>query len=241
MSHDPAKEFVTEKTTGRKLNILDVPGGKSDSKAPSTTARPSLGVQTSNMPKTTSSRHSREVPTGRALSPGKIAHPKPSKPYASLGLRQADYDVSPIDDLEERFAGTRLSDHGRNYSSSPSELSDSSASSGTAFSASSPGSASPSSASSLGGCRCERYGVTRDGRRVKLDCGGKRCGYGDSSSSECASSADGSEEDSSEDERDRRARMRKEAERRPVARQPVKGKSGGEERRKTVVVERRRR
>src|SRR5690349_10951329 len=31
VSHDPAKEFVTEPTTGRKLNILDVPGGKSSS------------------------------------------------------------------------------------------------------------------------------------------------------------------------------------------------------------------
>jgi hypothetical protein len=56
---------------------------------------------------------------------------------------------------------------------------------------------SPSSASSLSdystprsascGCTCERYGITRGGDRVKLDCGGSRCGYSDDSSSCCSS------------------------------------------------------
>lgn len=189
VSHDPAKEYTTEKTTGRKLNILDVPGGKSGSDKPS---RPS--VQTDNLK---TSRHSREIPQGRALSPGKIAHPKPSKPYESRHLREADYERSPVDELEDRFAATRISDrHGGKYSSSPSELSDDSSSSGTAFSRS-----SPSSLSSLSdrSCRCERYGVTRGGQRVKLDCGGKRCGY-NGSSSECSSESD------SEDEKRYRAR-----------------------------------
>ena len=195
VSHDPAKEYTTEKTTGRKLNILDVPGGKPGEKP----SRPP--VQTQEL----SSRHSRDVPQGRALSPGKIAHPKPSKPYASRHLREADYDHSPIDEIEERFPGMRISDrHGSGkYSSSPSELSDDSTSSGTAFSRSSPSSMSSSSDQS---CRCERYGVTRGGQRVKLDCGGKRCGY-TGSSSECSS--DATEDDSSEDER--RYRAQKEA------------------------------
>ena len=77
-------------------------------------------------------------------------------------------------------------------------------------------------------CRCERYGVTRSGQRVKLDCGGKRCGGWSSSSSECD---DDSSEDSSEDERDQRARMRREAEKRSAAAHPHEGTqwSRGEE------------
>lgn len=35
-------------------------------------------------------------------------------------------------------------------------------------------------------CTCERYGITRSGERVRLDCGGQRCGYSDDSS-ECES------------------------------------------------------
>ena len=233
VSHDPAKEFVTEKTTGRKLNVIDVPGGDKDSKP----ARPTVKTDMAT------SRHSREVPTGRALSPGKIQHPKPSKPYASRQLREADYEASPIDDLEERFAGYHIS----TSSASPSEFSDSSASSGTAFSRSSPSSMSSVSDHS---CRCERYGVTRSGQRVKLDCGGKRCGGWSSSSSECESNE--SSEESSEDEREQRVQARKEAERRAAAAAAAsKSKSSGhhesrssghhDDRRRTVVVEKRRR
>ena len=231
VSHDPAKEFVTEKTTGRKLNVLDVPGGKSDSKA----SRPS--VNTRDLP--SSNRHSRDLPQGRALSPGKIAHPKPSKPYASRHLREADYDVSPIDELEDRFASTRISDRHGKYASSPSELSDDSTSSGTAFSRSSPSSMSSVSDKS---CRCERYGVTRGGQRVKLDCGGKRCGY-TGSSSEC-SSENSEDDDSSEDER--RYRAKKELERKHT--EMSKGSAGSGrhaasrddgKRRSAQVVERR--
>jgi len=219
VSHDPAKEFVTEKTTGRKLNIIDVPGGdKKDSKP--------------QPPAANTNRHSRDIPQGRALSPGKIMHPKPSKPYASRQLREADYETSPVDALEERFASYRISsDHG---SSSPSELSDDSSSSGTAFSRSSPSSLSSVSDHS---CRCERYGVTKSGQRVKLDCGGKRCGAWSSSSSECDSA---SSEDSSEDEREYRARMKREMDRKAAAgRGEVRDSHG--ERRKVVVMEKRRR
>jgi hypothetical protein len=218
VSHDPAKEFVTEKTTGRKLNVLDVPGGKGDK-----ATRPS--VNTRDLP--TSNRHSRDVPQGRALSPGKIVHPKPSKPYASRHLREADYETSPIDELEDRFGATRLSDRHGKYNSSPSDLSDDSTSSGTAFSRSSPSSLSSVSDKS---CRCERYGVTRSGQRVKLDCGGKRCGYS-GSSSEC-SSENSDDMDSSEDER--RTRARRELEKKS------KGGSGGRhaEERRPVYIER---
>jgi hypothetical protein len=184
VSHDPAKEFTTEKTTGRKLNILDVPGGKGgDRDRP---VRPSVQTDMSS-----GKRHSRDVPTGRGLSPSKIIHPKPSKPYESRHLREADYDRSPVDELEDRFAATRISDRNPRYATSPSDLSDESESSGRAFSSSSPSSLSSSSDRS---CRCERYGVTRSGQRVKLDCGGKRCGYS-GSSSECSSESSDSEEE----------------------------------------------
>lgn len=238
VSHDPAKEFTTEKTTGRKLNILDVPSGKTISTSKPT--RPE--VQVPKTPTKATNRHSKDIPTGRALSPGKIQHPKPQKPYASRGLREADYDMSPIDDLEDRFAGTRLSDR---HAISPSELSESSDSSGTVFSSSN-GSSSPSATSDSDNsyCRCNRFGLTRDGRRVKLDCGGKRCGY-DSSSSECASSEASSEADSSEEEEEvsreeelrRKARARLEAER---AKSGVT-KAELEQRRRGVAVERKRR
>lgn len=217
VSHDPAKEYTVEKTTGRKLNILDVPGGKSGGDGKT---RPV--VQTSSLG--SSNRHSRDIPQGRAISPSKIIHPKPSKPYESRHLREADYDRSPIDDMEERFAATRLSDRDRHgkYSSSPSDLSDDSSSSGPMFSSSSPSSMSSSSDRS---CRCERYGVTRSGQRVKLDCGGKRCGYGSESSEECSS-------ESSDSEDERRYRAQKEA-----ARRRAEGRH--EERRPAQVIERR--
>jgi len=224
VSHDPAKEFVTEKTTGRKLNVIDVPGG--DKKA----SRPTVNTQ--NL----SNRHSRDIPTGRALSPGKIQHPKPTKAYASRGLREADYDASPVDDLEERFAGYRISSGGS--SASPSDLSDDSASSGTAFSRSSPSSTSSVSNNS---CRCERYGVTKSGQRVKIDCGGKRCASWSSSSSECESQ---DSDDSSEDEREYRARMKREQEKKSSSHGHGHSGTGTrrpEESRRTVVVERRRR
>lgn len=235
MSHDPAKEYVTEKTTGRKLNVLDVPGGKDGSGGrPQRPEVKTQGLKSSGG----GGRHSREIPQGRALSPGKIVHPKPSKPYESRHLREADYDTSPIDELEDRFAATRISDRHQNakYASSPSELSDDSTSSGTAFSRSSPSSLSSLSDKS---CRCERYGVTRAGQRVKLDCGGKRCGYVVSSGSECSSEAT----DSSEDEREReRERVMREKERRLREKTGAGagGRRGDEAKRRSVnVVERR--
>ncbi|KAK5948907.1 hypothetical protein OHC33_009993 [Knufia fluminis] len=206
VSHDPAKEHVVEKTTGRKLNVLNVPAASKTAPAPAS-AKPDVKLNTSVKSPTS------DVPQGRALSPGRIIHPKPQKPYASRGLREAEYDTSPIDDLEERFAGTRLSD--RHASSSPSELSECSESSGTVFSSSAGSSSSATSDSDGDRCRCNRWGVTRDGRRVMLDCGGKKCGYTSSDdSSECTTSEDEEEDDAQRQaELRRRARAQLEAER----------------------------
>jgi hypothetical protein len=158
VSHDPAKPSTKEPTTGRSLNILDVPA--------SATTAPSH-----------KSRKSVEIPVGRALSPGRILHPKPSKPYASRGIREADYNMSP-DELAEQLEEASL--HGK-YSASPassissnSSISDSSISSRSNSSSLS----SFSSLSSGSACTCNRYGITRKGDRVKLNCGGSRCGSG---------------------------------------------------------------
>lgn len=185
VSHDPAKDYTTEPTTGRKLNVLDVPGGPKNGS----------GI-TASKKAPASNRHSREIPQGRALSPGKIQHPRPSKPYASQQLREADYSTSPQcdDDFVERFAGTRISDRGNDYPSSPGSAL--SSSSGSTFSDSGSGKSSPRSLSSVSTvCTCERYGITRSGQRVKLDCGGSRCGYSSGSGSECSESSSESEEE----------------------------------------------
>ena len=174
VSHDPAKPSTKEPTTGRSLNVLDVPRSAATSAVPSSKRGPQMSV---------------EIPTGRGLSPSRIAHPKPSKPYASRRVREADYSMSPVDDIASQLERTSLYSP---YSGSPPSSVGSSLSSRS-------GGSSPSSLSSLSdrsssSCRCNRYGITRKGEKVLLDCGGSRCGYSDDSSSGCSS------EDSSEDE-----------------------------------------
>ena len=200
VSHDPAKPSTKEPTTGRSLNILDVPAGRSSA------------AQVSGHSKR-DSRLSVDIPKGRSLSPSKIVHPKPSKPYASRRVREADYSTSPgVDDLTSQLEQASLYKL-RNISPASSV--------GSSLSSRSSDRSSPSSLSSLSdpssvsGCRCNRYGLTRKGDRVKLDCGGSRCGYSDDSSSACSSSDSESEE---EEERPRyqeiRPRQRAEVRRR---------------------------
>ena len=176
VSHDPAQSSTTEPTTGRILNILDVPGSRS-----STLINPA-----SNLSKRGTHRHSVDIPKGRALSPSKIIAPKPSKPYASRRVREADYSMSPgVDDLSCQLERASLYQYGVPRGSPPSSV-------GSSLSSRSSGGNSPSSLSSLSdppatACRCNRYGITRRGDRVMLDCGGSKCGYTDDSSSGCSS------------------------------------------------------
>lgn len=83
-------------------------------------------------------------------------------------------------------------------------------------------SSSPTGTSSLSGystpnsdvsshCTCQRYGITRKGERVKMNCGGSRCGYGGASSGDSASSCS-----SSGDEADHSAAPRSSARRHGV-------------------------
>ncbi|KAI9810251.1 MAG: hypothetical protein M1827_006385 [Pycnora praestabilis] len=175
VSHDPAQASTTEPTTQRTLNILDVPAaGKSSS-----TAAPAKSSRSAR-------NASVDIAKGRPLSQSEIKHPKPVKPNQTRHLTQADYTAAPtVEQLASRFSTTTIGgeDADEYYSSSPSSLSSGS-------SRSSPSSLSSlSDSSGASACTCERYGITRKGDRVKLDCGGSRCGYSDDSS-ECSSEDD---------------------------------------------------
>lgn len=187
VSHDPAREYTTEPTTGRKLNILDLPAAKSSSgkslpaPAPSSRAR--------NRPA------SIEVAKGRALSPSKIQSPKPVNPSQTKHFFSAEYEPDEVGQLSSRFSRATINPSSPEFSSeeegsgsewsgsvpslsSRSSSKNSSSSSSPSLSSSRGSSTSPSSVSSNGShCSCERYGITRSGNRVKLDCGGSRCRY----------------------------------------------------------------
>jgi len=213
VSHDPGQSSTVEPTTGRVLNILDVPHEKSSSSHKSSSKSSSSKHSSS---KSSSSKHhsSREkhsssssrrasrrdslsltvdIPKGRPLSVSEIQSPKPITPHATKYILQADYSAPTVEELASRFSMTTLDEYDYELSNSPPSSVGSSLSSRS-------DSDSPSSASSLSdystprsgsvGCTCERYGITRGGDRVKLDCGGSRCGYSDDSSSSCCSSDD---------------------------------------------------
>jgi len=186
VSHDPAKDHTTEPTTGRKLNILNIPGKTT----------PSAIDTTSAAQKAAAARHARRtssssIPKGRALSPSKIIAPTPVKPNQTRQIVDVQYNTATLDQLSSQFSRvtvspasslTSISSDGSSYFDSDSDL-DSVPSLTTSRSSNS---SSPSSVSSGSCCTCERFGITRSGERVRLDCGGQRCGYSDDSS-ECSS------------------------------------------------------
>jgi hypothetical protein len=118
------------------------------------------------------------------LSVSQIKSPKPISPNATRKV--VDFDE---DELSNRFAATGIyedediiTDFGSPVSSSGSDLSYRSDSSSPSSQLS--GYSTP--ASDCSSCTCERYGITRKGDRVLIDCHGSRCGYADS----CSSSED---------------------------------------------------
>ncbi|KAI9643902.1 hypothetical protein NHQ30_007253 [Ciborinia camelliae] len=198
VSHDPAVSSTTEPTTGRVLNILDVPVEKSSSrssKSSSSSSKHSSSSKSSHSSHSSSRRESRrdshlsvDIPKGRPLSISQIKSPKPMSPHATKHILEADYAAGPtVDELTARFGATTMEeyeDYDYDLPRSPSS------SVGSTISDTS-GTSSPSSASSMSDyssgsnastCTCERYGITRKGDRIKLDCGGSRCGYSDSES-----------------------------------------------------------
>lgn len=173
VSHDPARESVTEPTTGRKLNVLDIP-----------TAKKPEGTKESS--RDSSKRHSRrfstQVPKGRSLPSSEIKSPIPMKPHETQHVRQEKFGNAAVEALSARLAATSMDDSDDSESDSDSDVP-------SLTSSRSSNNSSPSSVSSTSSCcTCERYGITRVGNRVKLDCGGSRCGYSDDS--ECSSDSE---------------------------------------------------
>jgi hypothetical protein len=209
VSHDPGQSSTTEPTTGRVLNILDVPSEKShkSSSKSSSSSKHSSSKHSSSRDKHTSSSSRRasrrdsnlsvDIPKGRPVSTSEIKSPKPINPTATQYILQADYSAPTVEELTSRFSTTTIEEEQYSYYDDMSTSPPSSV--GSSLSSRSD-SSSPSSASSLSDystgsdCRCERYGITRGGDRVKLDCGGSRCGYSDS---DCSSSEDEYEQHSS--------------------------------------------
>ena len=211
VSHDPGQSSTTEPTTGRTLNILDVPHEKSSSKSSKTSSSSKHSSDKRSSTKhhssrekhsSTSRRESRrdslslsvDIPKGRPLSVSQIQSPKPVTPHATKYILEADYGAPTVEELTSRFSTTTIDEYGYDLAASPPSSVGSSLSSRS-------DSDSPSSASSISdyssprsdsrsSCTCERYGITRGGDRVKLDCGGSRCGYSDDSSSCCSSDAE---------------------------------------------------
>jgi len=216
VSHDPGQSSTTEPTTGRVLNILDVPFEKSSKSSSKTSSskhsdrdndKRSSKHHSSRDSKHSSKRESHrdshravlDIPKGRPLSVSQIQSPKPVTPHATKYILETDYSVPTVEELTSRFSATTVDDEYAYYADYGSDdLSASPPSSVGSSLSSRSDSSSPSSASSLSDystprsnsscCTCERYGITRKGDRVKLDCGGSRCGYSDDSS--CSSSGE---------------------------------------------------
>ncbi|KAI2469507.1 hypothetical protein F4781DRAFT_394437 [Annulohypoxylon bovei var. microspora] len=195
VSHNPSEASTVEPTTGRELNILDVPKDKSSKSSSSkshSSSKSSSKHSSSSSSKDkhrSSKRPTLDIPKGRPLSVSQIVAPKPMSPHATRHILDADYyDDESIEELTTRFDNTSFEEDAiSDFASSPVS------SSGSSLSYRSDSSSPNSSlsgystpASDCSNCTCERYGITRKGDRVKIDCGGSRCGYSDEESS-CSS------------------------------------------------------
>jgi hypothetical protein len=181
VSHNPSEDSTLEPTTGRTLNVLDVPKTKSSSSKSSSRKPTSSHKSRSSM--------SGDIPKGRPLSMSQIKAPKPMSPHATSHILDNNFDE---DELSSRFAATGIYDNDyydgdiiTDFGSPTSPTS--SVGSSLSYRSDSSGSSGYSTpASDCSSCKCERYGITRKGERVRLDCGGSRCSYEDS----CSSSED---------------------------------------------------
>ncbi|KAM0254090.1 hypothetical protein ACHAP5_000076 [Fusarium lateritium] len=233
VAHNPSVSSTIEPTTGRELNVLDVPtdshksssrssSSKSSSKSSSSSSSKSSSKSSSSSHKSSShksssssskssshsskdkesrssrsSRHSSklsvDIPKGRPLSISQIQAPKPMSPHATKHILDASYyDNEELEELADRLGSANIEDEFiTDFSTSPvsssgsslSYRSDSSSPNSSLSGYSTPG-------SDVSSCTCERYGITRKGERVKLDCGGSRCGYDDDSDSICSSGSE---------------------------------------------------
>jgi hypothetical protein len=120
-------------------------------------------------------------------------------PHATRHILDGSYDDDEVAELAHRLGSARFEDE-YEYEDVVTDFGSaspvSSLGSGSDLSYRSDSSSPNSSmsgystpASECSSCTCERYGITRKGDRVRLDCGGSRCGY-DDESSDCSSSED---------------------------------------------------
>jgi len=162
-THDPSKDFTVEPTTGRKLNILDVPASEKKTSS------------SKDSSKRSSRRYSREIPRGQPAA--EIRSPKPVRPgHVAKKLEEA-----ALAQLCTKLEASRLAEF--DDESDIDSDAESDCPSLSSFGSSVSGRSTPSSVTSSV-CSCERYGITRRGDRVKLDCGGDRCGYDEDSCDE---------------------------------------------------------
>lgn len=199
-SHNPSVDSTVEPTTGRSLNILDVPFEKSSKSSKSSRERHSSSSKSSRSSRSSKSL-SIDIPKGRPLSTSQIQAPKPITPHATRHLLDQDYvNEEAIEELTARFGSADLDEEvyydedvviptGSDLSTgSPVSSSGSSLSSRSSPNSSVSGYSTPSSDCSS--CTCERYGITRKGERVRINCGGTRCGYSDEDSCSSAGEED---------------------------------------------------
>ncbi|EMR65724.1 putative gtp-binding protein [Eutypa lata UCREL1] len=197
VAHNPSEASTVEPTTGRALNILDVPKDKSSKSSKSHSSSKSSSKHSSKEHRS-SKRGSLalDIPKGRPLSVSQIVAPKPMSPHATKNILNAEYCDDDIEELTARFGSADIDDEDIISDFSTSPVSSSGSSLSYRSDSSSPNSSLSgysTPASDCSSCTCERYGITRKGDRVKIDCGGSRCGYSDDSSS--CSSGDEEEEE----------------------------------------------
>jgi len=134
------------------------------------------------------------------LSVSQIKAPKPLSPRSDGHILGKNFDEGAVDELSARFGAASFDDYGSDEEDFVTDFgaSESPVSSVTSYRSDS---SSPSSQlsgystpnSDCSSCTCERYGITRKGERVRLDCGGARCGYSEEESS-CSSAGEEEEE-----------------------------------------------
>ncbi|KAJ8113985.1 hypothetical protein ONZ43_g5015 [Nemania bipapillata] len=120
VSHNPSEASTVEPTTGRELNILDVPkdkSSKSSSKSSHSSSKSSSRHHTSSSSSRDKHRSSKrgslsvDIPKGRPLSVSQIVAPKPMSPHATRHILDADYyDDEQIEELTARFGSADIDD-----------------------------------------------------------------------------------------------------------------------------------
>lgn len=178
---DPDVDFITERTSKRKMNILDIPIKHSHRQ-----------------------HFDRDgIATGRPLSPERIVAPRPSKPvqaYSHFTTSNKSREIA-IETLSRRLAYAKMDSSDESEFASDSDVPSDRPSSHTSSSDDEPdrersrfSSNSSDSESSRGlspitptdddsdrgsppVCYCHKYGITRSGQKLKIDCNGKDCHF----------------------------------------------------------------